>query len=236
MRLLAVVQGEYGDRMVANIRANAPEGWTLDVWRAPRALPPVIDDPDEFLPDELPEADLVLAFGEHPGVVELLPDILERTGAKSLVAGVDSEVWVPAGLANQVRKILDERGIASVWPKPLCSLTESTCGFPSRVRYEDARISEFARRFGMPAFDIETASGEVARVSVVRDAVCGCGRHVAEGLAGTSVREASEKAGMLHHHYPCRATMGIDPELGDTLMHVSGRILRNEVEEKLKGR
>jgi hypothetical protein len=222
--------------MVANIRAHAPDEWTLEEWRAPLALPPVIDDPDEFLPEALPKADLVLSFGEHPGVVELLPDIIERSGAKSLVAGIDSEAWVPTGLANQVKSLLDSRGIVSVWPKPLCSLTESTYGFPGRVRYADPRISEFAARFGMPCFEIEVEGDRVARAESVRDAVCGCGRYVAEGLAGVSVREASEQAGMLHHHYPCRATMGIDLALGDTLLHVSGRIMRNDVEEKLRGR
>ena len=67
-----------------------------------------------------------------------------------------------------------------------------------------------------------------------RDAVCGCARFVAEGLVGISADEAEEKAGLLHHHYPCLASMGIDPDFDDTLMHVSGNVMRDNVADQVK--
>lgn len=67
-----------------------------------------------------------------------------------------------------------------------------------------------------------------------RDATCGCARFVPRGLAGVSVDEAQEKAGLLHHHYPCLASMGIDVDFDDTLMHVSGNIFKDEVGEQVK--
>ena len=45
---------------------------------------------------------------------------------------------------------------------------------------------------------------------------------------------AEQEAGMLHHHFPCLASMGIDSDYGDTLMHVSGNILRDEVGEQVR--
>jgi hypothetical protein len=57
---------------------------------------------------------------------------------------------------------------------------------------------------------------------------------VAERLVGVSADQAEEKAGLLHHHYPCLASMGIDADYGDTLMHVSGNILKDQVGEQVK--
>lgn len=83
MRILTIITGEYGRRHVENIRAHAPDDWSIDTWEAPAFYPPVIDYPEDHLPESLPgEAegvDLILAFGEHKGVAELLPEIVRRT-------------------------------------------------------------------------------------------------------------------------------------------------------------
>lgn len=234
MRLLVITQGEYGKRIASNIREHAPADWSVAEWVAPAGLPLIIDEPEDFLPDSLPQADLVLSLGENPGVAELLPEIARLSGAKAVIASVDSVAWLPAGLAAQTAKRLDAMGVASVYPKPLCTLTENTYGFRPKVAYENELISEFATHFGRPKLKVDVADGAITRVEVERDACCGCARFVAKDLVGVSVREAEFESGMLHHHYPCLATMGIDEELGDTLMHVSGHLLRDEVAEQIK--
>jgi len=57
---------------------------------------------------------------------------------------------------------------------------------------------------------------------------------VAQGLVGVSADDAEQEAGLLHHHYPCLASMGVDPDFNDTLMHVSGNILKERVGEEVK--
>jgi hypothetical protein len=74
----------------------------------------------------------------------------------------------------------------------------------------------------------------ITSIDVTRDAVCGCARFVAQKLIGESVDEAELKAGLAHHHYPCLASMGIDIDFDDTLMHVSGNLLRDAVHEQIK--
>ncbi|MBU4352947.1 MAG: DUF166 domain-containing protein, partial [Nanoarchaeota archaeon] len=74
----------------------------------------------------------------------------------------------------------------------------------------------------------------ITRTEVRRDSVCGCARYAAEHLAGVSADEAEEKAGMLHHHYPCLAAMGVIADYSDTLMHISGNIMREAVGEQVK--
>ena len=83
-----------------------------------------------------------------------------------------------------------------------------------------------------PTVDPETRT--IVAVDVKRDAVCGCARYVAQGLVGVSVDEAEQQAGLLHHHYPCLASMGIDSAYGDTLMHVSGNVLKDNVAAQVR--
>jgi len=242
MRILAVISGEYGQRHVDNIRTHGPTDWVVEVWRAPSVLPPVIDYPEDHLPDTLPPADLILSFGEHPGVAELLPDITRMTGAQAVIAAVDSEAWLPRGLARQLRHWLQDMGIVCVTPKPLCSLTEThySIGRRQRIEYDDdarARlITEFARYFGQPdlRITVDPESRLITSAEVLRDAVCGCARYVAERLVGVSADDAEQEAGLLHHHYPCLASMGVDTDSGDTLMHISGNYVKNNVRAQVK--
>lgn len=238
MRILAVVSGDYGHRHVANVRAHGPSEWTIETWLAPAVLPPVLDYPEDFLPDALPAADLVLAFGEHPGVAELLPDIARMTGATAGIAPVGNEAWLPRGLAQQLRGWLEDIGVTCVTPKPLCSLTETEYMVARRKRipYEDPWISEFARYFGRPELHLtlDPHTKTITGAEVVRDAVCGCARHVAQGLVGVSADDAEQEAGLLHHHYPCLASMGIDSDYDDTLMHISGNLLKDNVGPQVK--
>ncbi len=239
MEILAIITGEYGIRHVENIQTHGPDNWSIKTWKTPPVFPPFIDDPDDLLPDDMPPADLILSFAEHKGAAELLPDIVRKTGAKAVVVGVDDETWLPRGLDRQLRGWLEEMGVVCVTPKPLCSLTENEYGITrhEKAAYQDPLIAEFARYFGKPELelDIDPDSKTIRGVTTRRDAVCGCARFVAEGLIGMSVNEAEEKAGLLHHHYPCLASMVKLPHFNhDTLMHVSGQVLKDNVALQVK--
>jgi hypothetical protein len=239
MKILAIVTGEYGTRHVENIKVNGPDAWQVQTWKTPPVFPPFIDDPEDFLPEEMPPADLILSFAEHKGAAELLPEIARKTGAKAVVVGVDDEAWLPRGLDRQLRGWLEEMGIVCVTPKPLCSLTETEYGVTRHdtASYQNPLIAEFARYFGKPELELEIDpdSRTITAVKTKRDAVCGCARFVADGLVGLSVNEAEEKAGLLHHHFPCLASMVKLPHFNqDTLMHVSGQVLKDNVGEQVK--
>jgi hypothetical protein len=239
MKILAIVSGEYGKRHVGNITDHGPENWEIKTWQTPPVFPPFIDDPDELLPDEFQEADLILSFAEHKGAAELLPEIARRAKAQAVLVAVDDENWLPRGLDRQLREWLDEMDVACVTPKPLCSLTESAYGVTRHetASYDNSLIKEFASYFGQPelTLEIDPDSRLITKVEVLRDAVCGCARYVAEALIGLSVNEGEEKAGLLHHHYPCLASMQKLPHFNhDTLMHVSGQVLKNNVGDQVK--
>ncbi len=201
-------------------------------------FPMVIDYPEEFIPATLPPADLILSFAEHKAVAELIPDIAKITGAKAVIAAVDNENSLPRGLARQLRGWLEAMDVACATPKPLCSLTETDYGVTRRQRleYKSELISEFAHYFGKPEFSmvVDPQSRTIISVEVTRDAVCGCARYVAEKLVGVSVDDAEYEAGLAHHHYPCLASMGIDIDFSDTLMHISGNIMKDSVADQIK--
>ena len=238
MNILAIISGEYGQRHIDNININGPNHWDLKVWNSPTTFPLMIDYPEDFLPESFPAADLILSFAEHKGVAELLPDIAEMTGAKSVIVAVDNENWLPRGLDRQLHSWLAKIDVTCVTPKPLCSLTEYDYGVTrrDRVAYDDRNIKEFAHHFGKPELDIKVdpKTRKIISTSVIRDAVCGCAQAVSEGLIGVSVDDAVEKSGLLHHHYPCLASMTKLIEFNhDTLMHESGNIIKENVKHQV---
>jgi hypothetical protein len=238
VRILAIINSDYGRRHVENIRKHAPKEWVMQVWEAERAYPQVIDYPEDYLPALFAPAELILQFAEHRALAELLPDIAQLTGASAVMAAIDNEAVLPPGLARQLAGWLERMNVAVVTPKPLCSLSETHYWLSRRekIAYDNPLIREFAHYFGMPEFKIVVDPGKrvITSAEVIRDAVCGCACFVAEHLTGVLVDDAQEQAGMLHHHYPCLAAMGVIPDYDDTLMHISGNILRDAIGEQIK--
>ena len=125
MRILAFVHDRYGKRIVDNISSRAPSSWQVTSITAPRSLPPIVDEPLEFLPPKLPQADLILHLAETARAAQLLPGLVLLTKAQVVIAPVDSEVWLPSGLRLQLKRELAEQGVEIHFPKPFCSLNEA---------------------------------------------------------------------------------------------------------------
>jgi hypothetical protein len=226
MRILVAIQGHYGQRIADNIRKYGPAGWKVYTFSFAQDLPAIIDDAGEFLPKELPAADLLISLGEHPGVAQMIPDMVKKSGAKAVIAPADNRVWLPPGLAKQIKRKLESMGVDMVYPVTFCTLTEKDSQNP--------HIKEFAKYFGRPDVDIEIDKDKIKRVAVIRGAPCGCTPYVADGLVGIWERDAVEKAGLLHHQYPCLSTMVMDQEFEDTLMHRAGLMTKLAAEKAIK--
>ena len=238
MNILAILSGEFGHRNVRNIQANAPNGWSIEVWQAPPALPQMIDFPEDHIPDSFPDSDLILSFAEITGVAELLPEIAKMSGAKAVVVAVNNETWLPLGLGRQLRGWLEDMGVVLAMPRPLCSLTETDYGVTrwDRIKFESPEIAEFARYFGKPnlKIEIDEDTSTIKSAEVIRDAVCGNTRHVAQQIIGLTTAEVLDKANLLHKHFPCLTTMTkLDDFDHETLMHESGHQLTENIKSQL---
>jgi hypothetical protein len=224
-RVLVVVQGEYGNRIFKNLKKRAPPHWEVSALQVSKDLPTIIDDAAGYLPQEIPETDLLLFLSEGPNSPQLIPELVRRSKARGLIAPIDNSEWMPFGQANQISRIMDQWGVEYSFPRPFCSLD----------LIGKQTIDEFARWFGKPLIEIETEDNKtVSNIKVIRGVPCGNTEYVAENVKGVRLDEIVEKAALTHHHYPCLASMKIEPDLNDTLMHASGFIIKNVFEEQVK--
>jgi hypothetical protein len=139
---------------------------------------------------------------------------------------VDDRAACPPGLENQVRRRLERMRVACAFPSPLCGFE----GGPHPL------LDAFAGRFGHPRLRIDTDGDRVETAVVERDCPCGAARFVASVLPGARKSEAADLGALRHHHHPCMASMEIDPDRNDTLMHLSGYIFRAAIHAALKGK
>ncbi len=235
MHILALRQGHYGERIVEHIKKSAPEDWVIDVVIPPRVLPIVVEDPEEFLPSNMPQADLLLAMSESREAAQLVPAIVALSRVKAMIMPVDNSAWLPPGLKQQLKREIVKMGVAAAFPKTFCTLTGQSTGFGSDIEtYENEHIASFAAYFGKPKLKIEVDErrARIVGVKVERSAPCGSTHHAAKKLVGMSIDEAVPQAGLYTHLYPCLASMQMEPS-GDTLMHISGYVVNDEVERQL---
>ena len=211
---------------VRNVRAAIP---LLN----PSELPAFIDDPDKYMPKKIPQADLCIASGLHKDLLLELPHRLEEVGVKGLIVPIEDFLEVPSGLRRQVEERCEELGLEAAFPKPFCSLE------PAR---DKPIISRFVTELGVgrPSLEISTTRrgnyDYIEATIVRRSAPCGSTWYVAKKLIGVETKrevfyDAVAKA---HHSYPCTATMNVDPEAKEPILHMGGYIIREAAEKALK--
>jgi len=201
----------------------------------PGKLPAFVEEPEEYMPKKILEADLCVASGLQKDLLLELPRQLVKAQVKGLVVPIEDFAEVPSGLKKQVREKCEELGLEYALPKPFCSLERSE---------SSPTISRFIDRLnvGKPLLEISTVrtrEGEVIESAVVkRSAPCGSTWYVARKLAGvrTDRQILYDVIARAHHTYPCTATMNEDPELREPILHLGGFIIREAVETALKAR
>ncbi|HLB25777.1 MAG TPA: DUF166 family protein [Nitrospirota bacterium] len=195
----------------------------------PAELPYYVDDPGEFLPDELPPHDVLLAIHIHEDLLLSLPARSKKAGGKALIVPSEDPAWLSQWIRGRLRKICDNLGMESVFPKPFCSLTESP---------ERPVVNEFMRQFriGRPRIKVKVQDGKIIDSLVITSAPCGCTYYVARNLIGKEVTEDlnTEVTAKYWHSYPCVASMDIDRELGDTPLHKGGYVHYEAVADAVK--
>lgn len=229
MRVCALIMKDdvYGRRIVENICERGFSNWIhwIHEFEVPLAAG-LLDNPEEYLPKDLPECDLILSLGLPADLQYTLPVLASRVKAKAVIAPIDDSRWIPPGLRRQIEEELSEMGVASTFPKPFCSLE----------RTGDPYIDAFAESFGRPKLEVEVEGDAIREVRVKRGSPCGSTWFIAEKLVGvkTLQQRVRDEVAKAHHVYPCLASMIMDPELGDTVLHKSQYLIRGAVEEALK--
>ena len=232
VRIFALIMrdDEYGRRIIENIcyRRFSHWIWGIHEFSQVPSLETLLDDiPSTYLPRSIPKCDLVLSLGLPQELQMLIPSIAKRSRAKAVIVAVDDPRWVPPGLRRQISDELEDLGIAYAFPKPLCEL----------MKTGNKYIDEFAEYFGKAKLEIEVKGGVIRHVKVIRGAPCGSTWYIAEKLIGSVIEPREtlwERIAKAHHTYPCLASMEMDQELGDTILHKAQYLIRGAVEDSLR--
>jgi len=200
---------------------------------SPAELPAFIDNPEKYMPKKIPEADLCISSGLHKDLLLELPYFIERFGVKGLIVPIEDFMEVPSGLRKQLEETCVELGLEAAFPKPFCSLEPSE---------EKPTISRFVNELnvGRPRLEISVVKREnfevIESTVVRRSAPCGSTWYVARKLIGVKNKREIlyDTIAKAHHSYPCTATMNVDPETKEPILHLGGYIIREEVEKALK--
>lgn len=217
------VGGRYAERVVAHLSAVSPGN--VEAYQVPRSLPPVLDDATDYLPSELGAGEVIIAINIHPELLLEIPHVVGGGRPRALIAPIEDPNWVKPGLQRQVTQACAKNEMESAFPKPFCSLEAIT-----------PAIAEFCQQFavGATAFKLRITAGKVSAAEVVRGSPCGLTSFVAQELVGLPADDSlPEKAGQLHHSYPCLASMSLDPATGETVMHASLYMIRDSVAKAL---
>ncbi|BAP61259.1 hypothetical protein MMKA1_11420 [Methanococcus maripaludis KA1] len=220
MKITVLYSGNYGERVLNTILEKFAQN-IVSIHEIPENLPEYIDDVSEYVPENLKESDLIISVGLFGDINLIVCDIAKKTNAKSIIIESHSPKQVTKGLKSEISNSLNE--IKIVFPKPFCSLKP----------VGDTYIDEFAKYFGSPEIEIigETI---VKSVTVKRNAPCGSTKYVAENLTGYSLNEVEFESGNKLHNYPCLASMDVDNEMGDTILHLAGYKIKEAVKKSLK--
>jgi hypothetical protein len=192
----------------------------------PETLPYFIDNPDQYLPDKLPKHDVTIAINVHEDILLSLPNKAARAGARAFILPVENPDWITKWGRSRLKKLCKELGIEFSSPKPFCALEKGV------GRFTDQFIDEF--RIGRPHLNITLKNDTIEKAEVKICAPCGNTYFVAKNLIGKKFDEKiNEWVAKYWHSYPCVASMKMDPELGDTILHKGGYIHYDAVHEAL---
>ena len=196
------------------------------ILQMPSVLPYYLDDPLELLGGELPPHDATVALNVHQEILLALPGAAAAAGSRVIIAPSEGPDWVSRWVKGQVKKACRELDMGCAFPKPFCSL-------PPGIHPAVDEFMEYFR-IGYPKIRLEQGDGYIKDAKVVRSAPCGNTYYVAFNLKGAPLDAAvAETVAKYWHSFPCIASMEVDRELGETILHMGGFMHYRAVQEAL---
>jgi hypothetical protein len=196
----------------------------------PDNLGDFIDEVDPLIP-QIPEAEVAVVINVHADILFGMLPLLKKAGYKAMVGCSERPQELPLGLRKQLEDKAQELGLEAAFTKPFCAMKPDP---------KKPTIFEFLNKalIGEPLLDIVLNEGSTGKrtiiaANVLRSAPCGSTWFVAKRLTGLEAdqEDLRERISEAHHAYPCTASMERDSELGDTILHKAGYIIREKVEE-----
>lgn len=195
--------------------------------KLPRLTDQFIDDPEDYLPAELPAHDLTIAINIHSDLLMEIPALAAKAGSKALIVPVEDPDWLGGWVKARLEESCADLGLEFAAPKPFCNLTGD--GYVHIKKF----IEEF--KVGRPEIELTIEKDVITHVDVVTSAPCGAtyylarifeGRRADETILGVACKGLSS--------YPCTASTKVDPEFKDSITHKSNYIMMDVLREILE--
>jgi hypothetical protein len=190
-------------------------GEIVDILQLPSPLPFYLDDSVAMLGGELRPHEVTVAINIHEELLLALAEMASRAGSRALIVPSEAPGWTSGWIRNQVKNTCRKLGMACDFPKPFCSMRRG------RHPYLDEVMDHF--HIGRPEMKLEVSDGLIREARVITSAPCGNTYFVAFNLQGAPADEgAVEYVARYWHSFPCVASMEMDREAGDTILHLGG--------------
>lgn len=186
----------------------------------PSVLPAIIEKPEQFLPDEIPPHDVMIAIAVNE---EILISIVDKFSiSKGIIIPIEGSNWISPHAVKKITEICKEKGIEVSFPKPFCSFY-TTSGI----------LHEFRKQFriGKPEINFEIKDNTIINTEVLVSAPCGATYFTARGLKGKNIDKNLEF--VIDNKlscYPCTADTSLDNEFKDSIIHQAVKIQRDVLE------
>jgi len=207
-------------------------------------VPDFIEEPELYLPKNLPQVDFLMVIGIHQDLLSGLPNYLKDKGLKAVIVPVENPKWVPPGLQTQVLEEFEKVGIQAAFPKPFCAMSKelneyNKIGFS--ITENRNYIYEFIDHYkiGEPivSFLLNEDGNSISDVCVLQSAPCGSTYFIVQQLKAKYIDNGelslNERISKAHHSYPCNASMDQDSILKDSILHEAGYLVRNAIRKEL---
>ncbi len=211
-------------------------------------LPEFIEEPELYLPKNLPPIDFLMVVGIHQDLLSGLPYYLKDNSTKAVIVPIEDPKWVPAGLQVQVLEEFEKYGIQAAFPKPFCSLSKESNEY-NKVGFHLTKNHNFIDEFidyykiGEPivSFLLSKDGESIEDACIIQSAPCGSTYYICQQLKSKYYKNGksgdlslNERISKAHHAYPCNASMDQDSILKDSILHVGGYLIRNAIRRELK--
>lgn len=210
-------------------------------------VPEFVEEPEDYLPKNLPPVDFLMVVGIHQDLLSGLPLYLKNKGVKAVVVPIENPKWVPAGLQVQVLEEFEKYGIQAAFPKPFCSLSKELNDY-NKIGFHLTSKHDFIDKFidffkiGEPiiSFLLSKDGESIEDACIIQSAPCGSSYYVCQQLKSKYFKNGrsgdlslNERISKAHHAYPCNASMDQDSILKDSILHVGGYLIRNAIRREL---
>lgn len=221
--------GEYVNRFIETLATHSPSlaSSITGIEELSKDLPSFVEDVSPYLPNNMPDSDLLIVIGVHQDILASLSQIVEKTGAKAVIIPLEDPTWCPLGLQKQIEQDLQQMNVEYSFPKPFCSLKPDNA---------TPTINEFIElsKMGMPLVEVGIDNELFTEdCRVLRSAPCGSTYHVIDNLKAKHISDVEKEISKYHHAYPCTASMAIDNVLGDTILHKAGYMIKAAVKNAI---